>query len=70
MEMTGSPPMLREREDMKKFTPDQVVEIIARMDMQERDQFVKSLTYKWPHMATSLANMISLETMINKQKSG
>ena len=40
------------------------VENIARMDIQERDIFVKTLVTKWPDLATSVNNMITLEQMV------
>mgnify|MGYP001094561603 CR=1 FL=1 len=44
---------------------DKLVEEIARMDLTQRDDFVKTLVRKWPHMALSLSNMIGLEITIN-----
>ena len=43
---------------------EQTVENIARMDIQERDTFVKTLVTKWPDLAISVNNMITLEQMI------
>ena len=40
------------------------VENIARMDIQERDTFVKTLVTKWPDLAISVNNMITLEQMV------
>ena len=42
----------------------ETVENIARMDIQERDTFVKTLVTKWPDLATSVNNMITLEQMV------
>ena len=42
----------------------ETVENIARMDIQERDIFVKTLVTKWPDLATSVNNMITLEQMV------
>ena len=39
----------------------ETVENIARMNIQERDTFVKTLVTKWPDLATSVNNMITLE---------
>ena len=47
---------------------DKLVEEIARMDLTQRDDFVKTLVRKWPHMAQSLSNMIGLELMINDKE--
>ena len=43
---------------------EQTVENIARMDIQERDTFVKTLVTKWPDLAISVNNMITLEQMV------
>ena len=45
-------------------TVEDTVENIARMDIQERDTFVKTLVTKWPDLATSVNNMITLEQMV------
>ena len=45
-------------------TVEDTVENIARMDIQERDIFVKTLVTKWPDLATSVNNMITLEQMV------
>ena len=46
----------------------ELVEQIARMDLNQRDDFIKTLVRKWPHMAQSLSNMIGLELMINDKE--
>ena len=43
---------------------DDVIETIARMDLEQRNEFVSSLVKKWPHMAESIGNGIGLELMI------
>ena len=45
-------------------TVEDTVENIARMGIQERDTFVKTLVTKWPDLATSVNNMITLEQMV------
>ena len=45
----------------------ETVENIARMDIQERDTFVKTLVTKWPDLATSVNNMITLEQMVQEK---
>ena len=45
-------------------TVEDTVENIARMDIQERDIFVKTLVTKWPDLAISVNNMITLEQMV------
>ena len=49
--------------DMNMF-----VEVLARMTLQERDDFVKMLVDKWPHMAQSVGNMITLELMVKDKQ--
>ena len=48
-------------------TVEDTVENIARMDIQERDTFVKTLVTKWPDLATSVNNMITLEQMVQEK---
>lgn len=47
---------------------DMFVEMLARMTLQERDDFVKMLVDKWPHMAQSVGNMITLELMVKDKQ--
>ena len=49
---------------VSKKTVEHTVENIARMNIQERDSFVKTLVTKWPDLATSVNNMITLEQMV------
>ena len=42
------------------------VEMLARMNLQERDEFVKTLVAKWPDLANVIGNMITLELMIKE----
>ena len=51
-------------------TVEDTVENIARMDIQERDTFVKTLVIKWPDLATSVNNMITLEKMVQDKING
>ena len=39
---------------VSKKTVENTVENIARMNIQERDSFVKTLVTKWPDLATSV----------------
>ena len=55
--------MIRKWKSEEKMI-EQTVENIARMDIQERDTFVKTLVTKWPDLAISVNNMITLEQMI------
>ena len=45
-----------------------IVEEIARLNLNERHDFVEKLTDKWPDMAISLSNSIGLQTMINREE--
>lgn len=45
-----------------------IVEAIARMDIQQRDTMVKELVEKWPDMANSISNMITLESLVQNQQ--
>ena len=54
----------------QKIDIDVVVETFARMDHKQRDEFVKTLVKKWPHMAQSIGNMIQLEQMIQDTMEG
>ena len=45
-----------------------IVEAIARMNIEQRDTMVKELVEKWPDMANSISNMITLESMVQSQK--
>ena len=45
-----------------------IVEAIARMNNEQRDTMVKELVEKWPDMANSISNMITLESMVQNQK--
>ena len=45
-----------------------IVEAIARMNIEQRDSMVKELVEKWPDMANSISNMITLETMVQDQQ--
>tara|TARA_B100000282_G_scaffold123822_1_gene88304 strand:- start:17 stop:271 length:255 start_codon:yes stop_codon:yes gene_type:complete len=55
--------MIRKWKSEEKMI-EQTVENIARMDIQERDSFVKTLVTKWPDLAISVNNMITLEQMV------
>lgn len=43
--------------------PHEVVEMIACMDEQEREQFVAKLVHTWPHLADGLMSQIGFELM-------
>lgn len=44
---------------------EQMVEQIARMNQQQRAEFVEVLADKWPGLANDLQNMISLQMIID-----
>ena len=58
--------MIRKWKSEEKMI-EQTVENIARMDIQERDTFVKTLVTKWPDLAISVNNMITLEQMVQEK---
>ena len=45
---------------------DQLVEQLARMTVQERNEFAEKLNTKWPHLAVQIKNLLELYEMINK----
>jgi len=47
---------------------DNIVEQFARMTVQERNEFAETLTYKWPHLAEQIKNLIEVYGMINQTK--
>ena len=48
-------------------TVEDTVENIARLNIKERDSFVKTLVTKLPDLATSVNNMITLEQMVQEK---
>jgi len=44
---------------------EQMVEQIARMNQQQRAEFVEVLADKWPGLANDLQNMISLQMIVD-----
>jgi hypothetical protein len=46
----------------------EIVELFARMNLQQRNDFVECLVEKWPDLATSLSNMIGFQIQINKHE--
>ena len=54
----------------QKIDIDVVVEAFARMTHEQRDEFVKKLVNKWPHMAQSIGNCIQLEQMVQDTMEG
>ena len=48
---------------MNEVMADNVVENIAQMNQEQRNLFVNTFVEKWPDLARSLTNMITLEQM-------
>ena len=60
--------MIDTSEVMNKVMADNVVENIAQMNLEQRNIFVNTFVEKWPDLATSLSNMITLEQMVKNTK--
>lgn len=44
---------------------DQLVEMFARMTIEERNDFASKLTNKWPHLAIQIRNLLEVYDMVN-----
>ena len=55
--------MVEANEVMNEVMADNVVENIAQMNLEQRNLFVNTFVKKWPDLARSLTNMITLEQM-------
>ena len=55
--------MVNVNEVMNEVMADNVVENIAQMNLEQRNLFVNTFVEKWPDLARSLTNMITLEQM-------
>ena len=55
--------MANVNEVMNEVMADNVVENIAQMNLEQRNLFVNTLVTKWPDIASSVSNMITLEQM-------
>ena len=60
--------MMDTSEVMNKVMADNIVENIAQMNLEQRNIFVNTFVEKWPDLATSLSNMITLEQMVKNTK--
>ena len=60
--------MMDTNQVMNKVMADNVVENIAQMNLEQRNIFVNTFVEKWPDLATSLSNMITLEQMVKNTK--
>jgi len=43
-----------------------LVEMFARMTIEERNEFCETLAKKWPDLATQISNLISLYLMVEE----
>ena len=55
--------MVDVNEVMNEVMADNVVENIAQMNLEQRNLFVNTFVKKWPDLARSLTNVITLEQM-------
>ena len=55
--------MANVNEVMNEVMADNIVENIAQMNLEQRNLFVNTFVKKWPDLARSLTNMITLEQM-------
>ena len=55
--------MANVNEVMNEVMADNVVENIAQMNLEHRNLFVNTFVKKWPDLASSVSNMITLEQM-------
>ena len=60
--------MVDVNEVMNEVMADNVVENIAQMNLEQRNLFVNTFVEKWPDLARSLTNMITLEQMVKDIK--
>ena len=60
--------MVDVNEVMSEVMVDNTVETIARMNLKQRDLFANTFVKKWPDLATSVSNMITLEQMVKDIK--
>jgi len=60
--------MANVNEVMNEVMADNVVENIAQMNLEQRNLFVNTFVKKWPDLASSVSNMITLEQMIQDTK--
>ena len=62
--------MVYDKKGNFKGKADDIVETLARMNNDQREEFVESLVRKWPHMAQSIGNRIQLEQMVQDTMEG
>ena len=60
--------MANVNEVMNEVMADNVVENNAQMNLEQRKLFVNTFVKKWPDLASSVSNMITLEQMVKDIK--
>ena len=60
--------MVEANEVMNEVMANNIVENIAQMNLEQRNLFVNTFVKKWPDLATSVSNMITLEQMVKNVK--
>ena len=60
--------MVEANEIMNEVMANNIVENIAQMNLEQRNLFVNTFVKKWPDLASSVSNMITLEQMIQDTK--
>ena len=60
--------MVEANEVMNEVMANNIVENIAQMNLEQRNLFVNTFVKKWPDLASSVSNMITLEQMIQDTK--
>ena len=60
--------MVEANEVMIEVMANNIVENIAQMNLEQRNLFVNTFVKKWPDLASSVSNMITLEQMIQDTK--
>ena len=60
--------MVEANEVMNEVMANNIVENIAQMNLEQRNLFVNTFVKKWPDLAASVSNMITLEQMVKDIK--
>lgn len=45
----------------------ELVEVFARMNVQEQNDFANVITAKWPHLAIQIKNLLEFYEMVNSE---
>tara|TARA_B100001057_G_scaffold489249_1_gene575153 strand:- start:3988 stop:4170 length:183 start_codon:yes stop_codon:yes gene_type:complete len=59
--------MVYDKKGNFKGKADDIVETLARMNNDQREEFVESLVRKWPHMAQTIMDFIGFELMSKEE---